>query len=478
MTSFAVFAQQAWKLFVAERKPGWKNFGPLFAICSSVSLIANVLLFLAGYSLLMDYPKISVVVFVFPWITLSIGLCFFRCLRCFVALFFLSCGLREGRNSLIAAGTGIVVAGNIQNVFHNLKQLANSVTCILQSQHFSFLRNYIKAIWWVYSQTKVLSNPFKDVVSLDDKLNVSYLVLDVDAKLRMNKTILRVQNVANQISSILALQSCLGKKVLPLLGTAFILLGTYLFLRKFLSPHNLKFKNTYITQEFIRYNEALWQQRKLSVLPLSKEERKVYTMVPAFCQTHKERKCTARFFLPVLANFCIWALFAAVDYLLYWLIFSMSKHLQDFPELEVHLKLYYHNNAYKFIFNNGEIADNKTSFKIPLFEQACIPKPSFSLSATWTQLGAIVFSLTVLGLLTSTLTQLKILVTTSFFPSTDLKRIEYLHKKLLNRRSKLSERNVKRKPNSFATLHFWFPILQAMRNPRKKETVVAKGNSF
>ncbi|XP_044277944.1 dendritic cell-specific transmembrane protein [Varanus komodoensis] len=478
MTSFAAFVQHVWKLFVAERKPGWKNLWSLFAICSSVSFIANVLLLLAGYSLVMEYLMFSIAIFAFSWIMLSIGLCFFRFLRCFAALFFLSCGLREGRNSLIAAGTGVVVAGNLQNIFHNLKQLAESVICIIESQCFSFLGHYIEAIRWIYHQTKNLSNPFKDVVSLESKLNVSYSVSDEDLKLRLNKTKLYIENITNQISSLLTLQSYLGKKVLPLLGMAFILLGTYLFIRKFLSPHNLKFKNAYITNEFIRYNEKLRQQQKPSVLPLSKEERKLYTVVPSFCQTRKDRKHTARFFLPVLTNLCIWALFAAVDYLLYWLIFSVSKHLQDLPELEVHLKLYYHKNAYKFIFNNGQIADKKPSFKIPLFKQACIPKPNFALSATWTHLGAIVFSLTVLGLLTSTLTQLKILVITSFFPSTGMKRIKYLHKKLLNRRSKFSERNMKKKPHLFATLHFWFPIVQAMRNARKKGTDVAKGDSF
>ncbi|XP_053106661.1 dendritic cell-specific transmembrane protein isoform X2 [Hemicordylus capensis] len=477
MANFAPFAQHVWKLFVSKRKPGWKNLLHLFAICSSVSLISNVCLFLAGYSFLLDYPVFSLLTSTLLWIILSIGLCSSRRLRCFIALFFLSCGLREGRNALIAAGTGVVVTSNIQNIFYNLKQLADSVTCILESQRFSFLNHYIAAIWWIYKQNK-LGNPFKDAMSVEDKLNASYSISDQDVRQKLNHTRLRIQNVTDQITSILALQPYVGKKVLPLLGTIFTLLGTYLFIRRFLNPHNIKFKNKYITNEFIRYNEQQWQQRKRSVLPLSKEERKVYTMVPSFCQTHKERKCTARFFLRVLANLCIWALFTAVDYLLYWLIFSVSKHLQDFPELEVHLKLYYHKNDDTFIFNHGERVEKNTAFKIPLFEQACVPKPNFSFSATWVQLGVILFLLTVLGLLASTLLQLKILVTTSFFPSMGMKRIAYLHTKLLNRRSKLPERNRPRKLNSFAMLHFWFPILQAMRTVRKKETDVPQDNSI
>lgn len=111
-------------------------------------------------------------------------------------------------------------------------------------------------------------------------------------------------------------------------------------------------------------------------------------------------------------------------------------------------------NADKFIFNNGEIVDKKTSFKIPLFEPACIPKPKFSLSATWVQLGVIISFLIVLGLFASILIQLKIVVMASFFPNIDMKRIEFLHTKLLNRRSKLPKRNMKKKQNPFATVNF------------------------
>ncbi|XP_077207800.1 dendritic cell-specific transmembrane protein [Paroedura picta] len=473
MTNFLTFAQHAWKLFVSERKTGWKNFVHLFVICSVVSLVLTMFLLLAGYSFLVDYPLFSLVTSTFLWIILSVGLCSSRHLRCWASLFFLSAGLREGRNALVAAGTGVALSGNLQSIFYNLQQLADSVTCILESQRFPFLSHYAAAIWWIYHQFKLLDNPFKDLVSTEGDLNMVYSVSDQSLKQKLKHTRWQIQNVTSQISSILELQPYMGKKVLPLLGVVFMIVGAFLFVRKFLNPCNVKFKNTYITREFVRYNEQQWRERKLSVLPLSKEERKVYTAIPSFRQTSRERKRTARFFLPVLANLCIWILFTAVDYLLYWLIFSVSKHLQDFPELDVHLKLYYHKNADKFIFNNGEIIKNTTSFNIPLFEHACIPKPKFALAAIWIQLAVIVFFLAVLGLLASVFTQLKILATTSFFPHIGMKRIKYLHAKLLNRRSKLAGRNTKRK-NSFAMLHFWFPILQAMKNVQKEDSEMTK----
>ncbi|KAJ7338035.1 hypothetical protein JRQ81_010561 [Phrynocephalus forsythii] len=382
MTRFVLLTQRIWNCFVSERKPGWTNVMLLLAICSSVSLTAGAFLLLAGYSLFKGCPMFSAVFFPLLWVALTIGLFFCKYLRCFASLFFLSCGMREGRNTLIAAGTGAVVAGHIRNIFYNLKQLAGSINCVLDTQRLSFLHKYAEAILWIYGQSKVLGNPFKDLVSLEDKLNVSYSVSDEDWKVRLNKTRAAITNVTSQISSILAVQTCLLNKVAPLLGTAFIIVGTYLFIQKFLNPHSVKFKNTYITKAFVSYDQKQWQQQKLSVLPLSKEERKVYTMVPSFCQTHKERKHTAYFFVPVVANLSVWALFAAVDYLLYWLIFSVSKHLQDFPELEIHVKLYYHKNSGRFIFGDAEIAADKTSFKIPIFEHACIPTPMLSFSET------------------------------------------------------------------------------------------------
>uniref|UniRef100_A0A8C7E3L0 Dendritic cell-specific transmembrane protein-like domain-containing protein n=1 Tax=Naja naja TaxID=35670 RepID=A0A8C7E3L0_NAJNA len=262
---------QSWKLFVTPRKTSWKSKLVLFALCSSISLIANLFLLLPGYSFLLDYPMLSIITVNILWILLSVNLYFFQSVR---------------RNTLIAAGTAMVVAGNIK-IFFNLKQLADSVTCTLHSQN------------WAFSTSPIL------------KQSGGFTVNG------------RFQNIClwcMTISSVIALQSFLGKKVLPFVGTILVLLGTYLFIRNFLSPQTIKFKNTYITRRFIKYNEQAWHQQKFGA-PLSKEERNVYSLVPSFCQTPKERKCTARFFLPVLANLCIWVIFSAVDYLLYWLIF-------------------------------------------------------------------------------------------------------------------------------------------------------------
>lgn len=59
--------------------------------------------------------------------------------------------------------------------------------------------------------------------------------------------------------------------------------------------------------------------------------------------------------------------------------------------------------------------------------------------------------LVLLGLLASILTQLKILVSASFYPSVQSKRIQYLHAKLLKKRSKQPVGEVKRKLSLYFT---------------------------
>lgn len=104
-------------------------------------------------------------------------------------------------------------------------------------------------------------------------------------------------------------------------------------------------------------------------------------------------------------------------------------------------------NENSFIFDMREHIAKTDPFKISLFKHDCLPQPEFALSTTWIQLGVIIFFLIIFGLFSGLLTQLKILVLTSFYPDTEMKRIHYLHAKLLKKRAKLQEKTGK---NMFA----------------------------
>ncbi|NXK56101.1 DCSTP protein, partial [Chauna torquata] len=474
MQAFVSTAQNAWGVFVSERKPGWKYLMQLFAICSAVGFLSSVFFFLGIHFSLAHQPVGPLLISGLIWISLSVALCCFKHLRCFSVLFLLSCGLREGRNALITAGTGVVVAGNIQSIFHNLKVLADSITCHLEFEQFDLIKYYVEAVKWIYEKAKHSTELPKDIVLLSHEFTPSYSISDDALKQELNDTKQEIQRLANQISFMLTILPYIGQKVLPIVGIFLVSFGTGLFIKKFVGSHSAKFKNTYITKRFIAFDELQKQQQRPCLLPLSKKERKDYVTIPSFCLTRKERKHMQYFFLPVIIHLCIWLLFAALDYLFYWLIISVNKHLQELPDLEIQLSLSQQRNENNFIIGMREHIAKNDPFKISLFKHNCIPQPELYLSTTWIQLGIIIFFLIIFGLFSGLLIQLKILVSTSFYPDTEIKRIHYLHAKLLKKRAKLQQKTVK---NVFARrLNFWFPILKAREAMRKKERTVENDN--
>ncbi|XP_072459404.1 dendritic cell-specific transmembrane protein isoform X1 [Notamacropus eugenii] len=442
-----------WGFYLSPRSPGWKGFLQHFGVCCVVGFISTVLLYLGLYWFLS-----SLAIFFIPlWIIMSTLLCWSKHIRCFAILFFLSCGLREGRNALIAAGTGIVTFGHVKNIFHNLKGLLEGMTCNLSIKsftiHFPLLNKYIEAIQWLYSLvTDVIL--LEDIVSWNHTLAMSIFSPSKAFEIRLNDTKGEILSVIDHVTTVTEVVSSLGQGLLTITGFALVLRSTGLFMKRFLGPRSCRFENIYITRHFIQFDESERHHKRSCVLPLNKQERKKYILIPSICLTPKEKRSLGLFFLPILTNLYVWAMFAAMDYGLYQLISSVNKHLQNLPGMEVHLKLYDEVKG-----NHDIISDS--SFYISLFEPNCIPKPELFMSKTWIPLSVIILMLVVLGLLSSILMQFKILVSGSFYPEVERDRIQYLHAKILRRRAKQPLRKGKKKLRQFVTeLHFWFPVLK------------------
>ncbi|NXI75270.1 DCSTP protein, partial [Rhipidura dahli] len=458
--------RNAWEIFISERKPGWKYQTQLFAVCSAVGFLSSFLFFLSMHFSLAHHSLGPLLISGFIWILLSVMLFCFKHLRCFSVLFLLSCGLKNGRDALITAGTGVVVASIIQNIFHNLKVLADSITCHLKHEQFALIKYYVEAIKWIYEAAKIPAELPKDIVVLKHEFTPSYSISDDALKQELNDTEQEIQKMANQISFMLTILPYIGQKVLPIVGFFLVSFGTGLFIKKFVGSHSTKFKNTYITKKFIAFDESQKQQQRPCLLPLNRKERKDYVTIPSFSFTSKDRKKMLCSFLPAIIHLCIWLLFAAVDSLFYLLIISVNKYLREVPDLDIQLSLFQNKNEKSYIISMKEHIAKTDSFKIPLFKHNCIPHPELSFSTTWIQLGVIIFFLIIFGLFSGLLTQLKILVSASFYPDTEIKRILYLHEKLLKKRGKLQEKSGK---NMFArTVNFWVPILKAREAVRKK----------
>ncbi|XP_005382009.1 PREDICTED: dendritic cell-specific transmembrane protein [Chinchilla lanigera] len=454
-TSGSNTLQHLWEIYVRPRSLGRVDFIQHLGVCSLVALASASLLSAAFCWFL---PPVAVV----PacWAITWALLCCSRHARCFVLLLFLSCGLREGKKALIAAGTGIAIFAHIENIFHNFKGLLDSMACNLRAKsfsiHFPLLKKYIEAIQWIYG----LATPpslFDDLVSWNHTLEVSLSSSSHALEVQLKDTKGEVLGVLYHMVTVMEAVSSVGRKLLTCAGLLLLLLGTGLFLKRVLGPRGWKYENVYITRHFVRFDEEQRRRQRPCVLPLSREERRTYAVVPSFRLTPRDRRALGLFLLPVLAHLCVWVLLAAVDYLLYRLLRSVGGQLRGLPGLEVHLQLHGEKRGTQDITHDS-------SFTISVFEPSCTPNPKLLPPTTWALLGVILVVLVLLGLLSSILTQLKILVATSFYPSVARERTLSLHAKLLRKRSKQLPREVERKQNLYFTeVHFWLPVLRVMR---------------
>ncbi|XP_021084382.1 dendritic cell-specific transmembrane protein isoform X1 [Mesocricetus auratus] len=449
-----------WRAYVFPGSPGWLDFMPHLGVCCSVAFLAVSLLSAAFYWVPPSITALAAI-----WASICVFLCCSKHARCFLLLAFLSCGLREGRNALMAAGTGVVILGHVENMFYNFRGLLDSMTCNIRAKsflvHLPLLTRYGEALRWIYGLATPL-NLFDDLVSWNQTLVVSLFSPRQTLEAHMNDTKGEVLGALSQMVVVTELLSSWGQKLPALAGLLLILVSTGLFMKRFLGPGGRKFENVYLTRQFVQFDEKERHRQRPCVLPLSKKERRKYTIIPSLRLTPKERRSLGLFLLPVLAHLYMWVLFAGADHLLYRLISSVSKQLQSLPGLEVHLKLHGERQG-----TPGVIHDS--FFNISMFEPGCIPKPRLSVSETWVPLSVILVTLIVLGLLSSTLMQLKILVSASFYPGVERERIQYLHAKLLEKRSKRPLGEVERKLSPyFKKIHFWLPVLKVIRKREKK----------
>ncbi|XP_004607737.2 dendritic cell-specific transmembrane protein [Sorex araneus] len=461
-TSGASLFRHLWRVYVSPRSPGWLDFTQHLGACCLVALFAAGLLAVACHGFGAPF-----LVFPISWTVTCILLGCSKHVRCFILLFFLSCGLREGRNALIATGTGIVILGHVENIFHNFQGLLDSMTCNLQAKslavHIPLLRQYTEALRWLYGLATSL-HIFDDLVSWNQMLTVSLSSPSQALEAQLNDTKGHVLGTWYQVASATEVLSTLGRQVLAVAGLILVLLSTGFFMKRFLDPTGVKFENIYISRQFALFDERERLQQRPCVLPLSRKERKKYVLIPSFWRTPKERKSLGLFFLPVFPHFSLWVLFAATDYLLYRLLGSLSTHFHSIPGLEVCLKLHREDPGTQDIIYGS-------SFNISLFEPHCLPTPKLLLTKTWLPICLILATLVILGLLSSILMQLKILVSAAFYPSVERQRIRYLHAKLLKGRSKRPLEEAGRKSGVYYTeVHFWLPVLRMFR---KKETNAA-----
>lgn len=332
------------KLFVSGRGDGWKNsivfafLCWLFGMTISGCLILVLVLSKVGLGLVNSMIAISL------GMIISALAFAFKPVRCTGLLFLLCCGMREGRNVLIAIGTSIVVFNNVQNILENLKVLADSIVCNLENKRISLkvmpFAYYVKALYAIYQNAKLdFFNPFNDVVKLTDDFQCNVKISDDKLKTVLTETKHQIQDLSSNISTQLNIITFFGRIAFLLIGVSIILIGSVIFLRKFLARDNAKYENVYITKRFMEYNESRRQRNMGCVLPLNKTERDVYITIPSLKTSRKQKQKMVMFLIPVMTNVFIWILISVLDFMLYWLILTVSKNLESLHPIEVPIKI-------------------------------------------------------------------------------------------------------------------------------------------
>nr|DBA24060.1 TPA: hypothetical protein GDO54_011763 [Pyxicephalus adspersus] len=452
-------------IFVSGKASGWKNRVCLCLLCLLLGITISACLILVLFLSKVGLGLVNLSIIFSFGILLFVLACIFKSVRCMSVLFLLACGMKEGRNVLIAIGTSIVIFNNVKNILGNLKIVADSIICNLEAKRislkfmpFDFYSSLIYSIY-IYAKQQFF-NPFADIVSLSDDFKCKIMISDHKLKALLNETKVQMQTVSLNLSSAFDIITFVGRLAFLIGGISMILVGTWIFFKQFLKQN--KANNSYITKAFLEYDEK--QKYELRVLPLSNKEQKKFIQIPSLRTSKKQKLNVALYFLPIITNIFIWTLISFLDYMLYWLILTMSKHLQSLAPVVVPITMTFSHTHVdlKDLFNSRRAQTRyPNTMIINLFEPQCVPTPELSLSASWIPLTILFGVLVFFGLISTFLIQIKLLVMASFYPSKELERIRYLHQKILQERSQetLADKFSQTLKNILSQANFWFPIL-------------------
>ncbi|XP_056618410.1 dendritic cell-specific transmembrane protein isoform X2 [Triplophysa dalaica] len=449
-------------LYTSNTTKSWKEKLLLALTCITTSLILSSLLFLILHNSFKCLPEVSLSITCGFCVSLTPAMYFSERARCFGALLLISMGLKQVKSLLLTFGTSLVIFFNVQNTLRNTRLLAKGLLCNLEEKMLYIdtepLGNYIKMLKWVGKQLK------KYFVNLD--LGDFYVDLKLKPKVHSENFKNQLANTERTLNetarSVLALTDAIssaGKFVSPTLGLFLLIILTALYLRRF--HVDKKYNNIYITKNFIRFDEKQREKGKPSVLPFNKSESRRYVITPSLGLTAQRWKAMLKFSIPVFTHCLTWLVFIGLDSMIYWLIVVISKRLGDLEPLHVPvgIKLQEATLFLGLPVDTSAKTEN-FSYTVSLFEKKCLPEPELWLYRSLVPLSVILVSLVLLSLLSSQLTQLRVLLSEQFFSDVAEKRAAYLHAKILRKRHKHEAEELHGGLKTLAMQpSFWCPLL-------------------
>ncbi|XP_015804782.1 dendritic cell-specific transmembrane protein isoform X2 [Nothobranchius furzeri] len=467
--SFEEIISLSLDVFTSDKPKGWRRTVLLMVTCSLWSLLLSsllllYLLFTLDYKLMVAGGIASCFV-----VLLTFALFLSKRLRCLGTLFVVSIFMKKSRNLLLTAGTSLVVLKNIHNTLENLTLLVRSMICNLKMKKASIIApfgNYIRMLEWIGNILKGVTD--LGLVNLDSKLDVSpriesehFNVKLKDAEQKLNETVKYAQALIETVSSV-------TNRLLPALSFLVLMMFITLHIKRYCN--NMKYENRFISSKFVLFDEKQKAEGKPHVLPLTEVEGKLYFFIPSARPNTKEGKAVLKFGAPVLSHFIAWIIVITVDALLYCFVDIVTKKLSALEPFHVPLLI-----SFKGISTLiGIPFDEKSqemdfSFSVTLFEEQCLPEPKLLLYNSVFPLSIIFLALILMALIASKVSQLRLIVCERFFTSAGHARVEYLHRKILKKRSKMrTERSEFSLKSFIAKPHFWCPIIfKANNDPQR-----------
>uniref|UniRef100_A0A4W5QVB8 Dendritic cell-specific transmembrane protein-like domain-containing protein n=1 Tax=Hucho hucho TaxID=62062 RepID=A0A4W5QVB8_9TELE len=318
-------------LYTSDHRKGWRHILLHFLSCLSLSLALGGALLLGLYFSL-DYSLVvcGVTSGCCSLLVTAVLFCSKR-VRCFSLLFLISCTMKQGRNLLLTAGTGLVIFWNVQNTL--------SLVCNLEKKSVlldvSPINNYVRQLMWVGEKL----NKFKDtgVVKYESSFTVGHSIESNNLMVKLQDAVRTLNTTAKSAEERIDLVMAVFQRAVPVLGVTLVIITTTLFLRKYF--FNLKYQNTFITSRFIRYDDQQRAEGKAHLLPLSPEEADQFRSIPSARFTRREGYIMLWFLVPVFTHLLTWLLFISLDALLYWLIVIINKHLLELEPFSINLKM-------------------------------------------------------------------------------------------------------------------------------------------
>lgn len=324
-------------LYTTNTRQGWRNRSVLLIICLTFSLVLSSILLLYLLYVLQYGLMVAAGIAGSCWVVVGASLFLSKRVRCLGVLFVLSCGMRQGQNVLITAGTSLVVLKNVQNTLQDILGLSRSMVCNLQAKRVSIdttpLYNYVRMLRWV-----------GDVHRAFTDFGVAEFVSDLEVTSRGDSEKLMerlvggertLNGTAKSIWAAVDTLSSVGQRLFPAFSFLLLMGFTVLHLRRYC--HNKKYENVYITRTFIHFDEKQKAEGRRPVLPLTPKEARRYITIPSPGLSATEGKAMLKFSFPVFTHCLAWVLFIGVDVLMFWLVEVIRTRLHELEPFHVPL---------------------------------------------------------------------------------------------------------------------------------------------